>query len=183
MRLILEEAEKATSEAFQQQAVLAGAVDILTERSFTEDTKLRAWAYHEMQSSIYPYPALKTVIWMNRSSDLLWFSEKVAFIPRLQTLALNSGVAIVSQGGFEAQFGKSALLWEVRFKVKTPYIIEAVQQRSENHSAMNVVFRWELRMFEDERVQLFSGIPPYLSWLPTLSKVCEYGLWPLSDRG
>ena len=32
------------------EAALAGAVDILTE-AISEDTKLRAWTYHEMQTN------------------------------------------------------------------------------------------------------------------------------------
>ena len=54
-----EEAEKLISEAFPTaEATLAGAVDILTE-AISEDTKLRAWTYHEMQTNSSIVSSLK----------------------------------------------------------------------------------------------------------------------------
>ena len=77
-----EEAEKLTSEAFPTaEAALAGAVDILTE-AISEDTKLRAWTYHEMQTNSSIVSSLKDGDLDEKQVFQIYydFSEKVAIM-------------------------------------------------------------------------------------------------------
>ena len=88
-----EEAEKLTSEAFPTaEAALAGAVDILTE-AISEDTKLRAWTYHEMQTNSSIVSSLKDGDLDEKQVFQIYydFSEKVATMQGYRTLALNRG--------------------------------------------------------------------------------------------
>ena len=157
-----EEAEKLTSEAFQTaEAALAGAVDILTE-AISEDTKLRAWTYHEMQTNSSIVSSLKDGDLDEKQVFQIYydFSEKVATMQGYRTLALNRGEKLgILKVGFEHNLEKILRFFEVRFKVKNAYIIEAVQQAVKKKiiPAMERRIRTELtEAAEDGAIQLFS---------------------------
>lgn len=157
-----EEAEKHTSEAFQTaEAALAGAVDILTE-AISEDTKLRAWTYHEMQTNSFIVSSLKDGDLDEKQIFQIYydFSEKVATMQGYRTLALNRGEKLgILKVGFEHNLEKILRFFEVRFKVKNAYIIEAVQQAVKKKiiPAMERRIRTELtEAAEDGAIQLFS---------------------------
>lgn len=157
-----EEAEKLTSEAFPTaEAALAGAVDILTE-AISEDTKLRAWTYHEMQSNSSIVSSLKDGDLDERQVFQIYydFSEKVATMQGYRTLALNRGEKLgVLKVGFEHNLEKILRFFEVRFKVKNTYISEAIQQAVKKKiiPAMERRIRTELtEAAEDGAIQLFS---------------------------
>ena len=157
-----EEAEKLTSEAFPTaEAALAGAVDILTE-AISEDTKLRAWTYHEMQTNSSIVSSLKDGDLDEKQVFQIYydFSEKVATMQGYRTLALNRGEKMgVLKVGFEHNLEKILRFFEVRFKVKNAYIIEAVQQAVKKKiiPAMERRIRTELtEAAEDGAIQLFS---------------------------
>ena len=157
-----EEAEKLTSEAFPTaEAALAGAVDILTE-AISEDTKLRAWTYHEMQTNSFIVSSLKDGDLDEKQVFQIYyeFSEKVATMQGYRTLALNRGEKLgILKVGFEHNLEKILRFFEVRFKVKNAYIIEAVQQAVKKKiiPAMERRIRTELtEAAEDGAIQLFS---------------------------
>ena len=157
-----EEAEKLTSEAFPTaEAALAGAVDILTE-AISEDTKLRAWTYHEMQTNSSIVSSLKDGDLDEKQVFQIYydFSEKVATMQGYRTLALNRGEKLgILKVGFEHNLEKILRFFEVRFKVKNAYIIEAVQQAVKKKiiPAMERRIRTELtEVAEDGAIQLFS---------------------------
>ena len=157
-----EEAEKLTSEAFPTvEAALAGAVDILTE-AISEDTKLRAWTYHEMQTNSSIVSSLKDGDLDEKQVFQIYydFSEKVATMQGYRTLALNRGEKLgILKVGFEHNLEKILRFFEVRFKVKNAYIIEAVQQAVKKKiiPAMERRIRTELtEAAEDGAIQLFS---------------------------
>ena len=157
-----EEAEKLTSEAFPTaEAALAGAVDILTE-AISEDTKLRAWTYHEMQTNSFIVSSLKDGELDEKQVFQIYydFSEKVATMQGYRTLALNRGEKLgILKVGFEHNLEKILRFFEVRFKVKNAYIIEAVQQAVKKKiiPAMERRIRTELtEAAEDGAIQLFS---------------------------
>ncbi|WP_311154476.1 Tex family protein [uncultured Streptococcus sp.] len=157
-----EEAEKLTSEAFSTgEAALAGAVDILTE-AISEDTKLRAWTYHEMQTNSFIVSSLKDGDLDEKQVFQIYydFSEKVATMQGYRTLALNRGEKLgILKVGFEHNLEKILRFFEVRFKVKNAYIIEAVQQAVKKKiiPAMERRIRTELtEAAEDGAIQLFS---------------------------
>ena len=157
-----EEAGKLTSEAFPTaEDALAGAVDILTE-AISEDTKLRAWTYHEMQTNSSIVSSLKDGDLDEKQVFQIYydFSEKVATMQGYRTLALNRGEKMgVLKVGFEHNLEKILRFFEVRFKVKNAYIIEAVQQAVKKKiiPAMERRIRTELtEAAEDGAIQLFS---------------------------
>ena len=157
-----EEAGKLTSEAFPTaEAALAGAVDILTE-AISEDTKLRAWTYHEMQTNSSIVSSLKDGDLDEKQVFQIYydFSEKVATMQGYRTLALNRGEKMgILKVGFEHNLEKILRFFEVRFKVKNAYIIEAVQQAVKKKiiPAMERRIRTELtEAAEDGAIQLFS---------------------------
>ena len=157
-----EEAEKLTSEAFPTaEAALAGAVDILTE-AISEDTKLRAWTYHEMQTNSSIVSSLKDGDLDERQVFQIYydFSEKVATMQGYRTLALNRGEKLgILKVGFEHNLEKILRFFEVRFKVKNTYILEAIQQAVKKKiiPAMERRIRTELtEAAEDGAIQLFS---------------------------
>ena len=156
------EAEKLTSETFPTAEVaLAGAVDILTE-AISEDTKLRAWTYHEMQTNSSIVSSLKDGELDEKQVFQIYydFSEKVATMQGYRTLALNRGEKLgILKVGFEHNLEKILRFFEVRFKVKNAYIIEAVQQAVKKKiiPAMERRIRTELtEAAEDGAIQLFS---------------------------
>ena len=157
-----EEAEKLISEAFPTaEDALAGAVDILTE-AISEDTKLRAWTYHEMQTNSSIVSSLKDGDLDEKQIFQIYydFSEKVATMQGYRTLALNRGEKLgILKVGFEHNLEKILRFFEVRFKVKNAYIIEAVQQAVKKKiiPAMERRIRTELtEVAEDGAIQLFS---------------------------
>ena len=157
-----EEAEKLTSEAFPTaEDALAGAVDILTE-AISEDTKLRAWTYHEMQTNSSIVSSLKDGDLDEKQVFQIYydFSEKVATMQGYRTLALNRGEKLgILKVGFEHNLEKILRFFEVRFKVKNAYISEAIQQAVKKKiiPAMERRIRTELtEAAEDGAIQLFS---------------------------
>ena len=157
-----EEAGKLTSEAFPTaEAALAGAVDILTE-AISEDTKLRAWTYHEIQTNSSIVSSLKDGDLDEKQVFQIYydFSEKIATMQGYRTLALNRGEKMgVLKVGFEHNLEKILRFFEVRFKVKNAYIIEAIQQAVKKKiiPAMERRIRTELtEAAEDGAIQLFS---------------------------
>ena len=159
---LLEEADKLTSEAFPTaEATLAGAVDILTE-AISEDTKLRAWTYHEIQTNSSIVSSLKDGDLDEKQVFQIYydFSEKVATMQGYRTLALNRGEKMgVLKVGFEHNLEKILRFFEVRFKVKNAYILEAIQQAVKKKiiPAMERRIRTELtEVAEDGAIQLFS---------------------------
>ena len=156
------EAGKLTSEAFPTaEAALAGAVDILTE-AISEDTKLRAWTYHEIQTNSSIVSSLKDGDLDEKQVFQIYydFSEKVATMQGYRTLALNRGEKMgVLKVGFEHNLEKILRFFEVRFKVKNAYILEAIQQAVKKKiiPAMERRIRTELtEAAEDGAIQLFS---------------------------
>lgn len=184
-----EEAGKLTSEAFPTaEAALAGAVDILTE-AISEDTKLRAWTYHEMQSNSSIVSSLKDGDLDEKQVFQIYydFSEKVATMQGYRTLALNRGEKLgVLKVGFEHNLEKILRFFEVRFKVKNAYIIEAVQQAVKKKiiPAMERRIRTELtEAAEDGAIQLFSDNLRHLLLIAPLKGRVVLGFDPAFRTG
>ena len=184
-----EEAEKHTSEAFQTaEAALAGAVDILTE-AISEDTKLRAWTYHEMQTNSFIVSSLKDGDLDEKQIFQIYydFSEKVATMQGYRTLALNRGEKLgILKVGFEHNLEKILRFFEVRFKVKNAYIIEAVQQAVKKKiiPAMERRIRTELtEAAEDGAIQLFSDNLRHLLLIAPLKGRVVLGFDPAFRTG
>ena len=184
-----EEAEKLTSEAFPTvEAALAGAVDILTE-AISEDTKLRAWTYHEMQTNSSIVSSLKDGDLDEKQIFQIYydFSEKVATMQGYRTLALNRGEKLgILKVGFEHNLEKILRFFEVRFKVKNAYIIEAVQQAVKKKiiPAMERRIRTELtEAAEDGAIQLFSDNLRHLLLIAPLKGRVVLGFDPAFRTG
>ena len=186
---LLEEAEKLTSEAFPTaEAALAGAVDILTE-AISEDTKLRAWTYHEMQTNSSIVSSLKDGDLDEKQVFQIYydFSEKVATMQGYRTLALNRGEKLgILKVGFEHNLEKILRFFEVRFKVKNAYIIEAIQQAVKKKiiPAMERRIRTELtEAAEDGAIQLFSDNLRHLLLIAPLKGRVVLGFDPAFRTG
>ena len=184
-----EEAGKLTSEAFPTaEAALAGAVDILTE-AISEDTKLRAWTYHEIQSNSSIVSSLKDGDLDEKQVFQIYydFSEKVATMQGYRTLALNRGEKLgVLKVGFEHNLEKILRFFEVRFKVKNAYIIEAIQQAVKKKiiPAMERRIRTELtEAAEDGAIQLFSDNLRHLLLIAPLKGRVVLGFDPAFRTG
>ena len=184
-----EEAEKLTSEAFlTAEAALAGAVDILTE-AISEDTKLRAWTYHEMQSNSSIVSSLKDGDLDEKQVFQIYydFSEKVATMQGYRTLALNRGEKLgILKVGFEHNLEKILRFFEVRFKVKNTYISEAIQQAVKKKiiPAMERRIRTELtEAAEDGAIQLFSDNLRHLLLIAPLKGRVVLGFDPAFRTG
>ena len=184
-----EEAEKLTSEAFPTaEASLAGAVDILTE-AISEDTKLRAWTYHEMQTNSSIVSSLKDSELDEKQVFQIYydFSEKVATMQGYRTLALNRGEKLgILKVGFEHNLEKILRFFEVRFKVKNAYIIEAIQQAVKKKiiPAMERRIRTELtEAAEDGAIQLFSDNLRHLLLIAPLKGRVVLGFDPAFRTG
>ena len=184
-----EEAGKLTSEAFPTaEAALAGAVDILTE-AISEDTKLRAWTYHEIQTNSSIVSSLKDGDLDEKQVFQIYydFSEKVATMQGYRTLALNRGEKLgVLKVGFEHNLEKILRFFEVRFKVKNAYIIEAVQQAVKKKiiPAMERRIRTELtEAAEDGAIQLFSDNLRHLLLIAPLKGRVVLGFDPAFRTG
>ena len=186
---LLEEAEKLTSEAFPTaEDALAGAVDILTE-AISEDTKLRAWTYHEMQTNSSIVSSLKDGDLDEKQVFQIYydFSEKVATMQGYRTLALNRGEKLgILKVGFEHNLEKILRFFEVRFKVKNSYIIEAVQRAVKKKiiPAMERRIRTELtEAAEDGAIQLFSDNLRHLLLIAPLKGRVVLGFDPAFRTG
>ena len=184
-----EEAEKLTSEAFPTaEDALAGAVDILTE-AISEDTKLRAWTYHEMQTNSSVVSSLKDSDLDEKQVFQIYydFSEKVATMQGYRTLALNRGEKLgILKVGFEHNLEKILRFFEVRFKVKNAYIIEAIQQAVKKKivPAMERRIRTELtEVAEDGAIQLFSDNLRHLLLIAPLKGRVVLGFDPAFRTG
>ena len=184
-----EEAEKLTSEAFPTaEASLAGAVDILTE-AISEDTKLRAWTYHEMQTNSSIVSSLKDSDLDEKQVFQIYydFSEKVATMQGYRTLALNRGEKLgILKVGFEHNLEKILRFFEVRFKVKNAYISEAIQQAVKKKiiPAMERRIRTELtEAAEDGAIQLFSDNLRHLLLIAPLKGRVVLGFDPAFRTG
>ena len=184
-----EEAEKLISEAFPTaEAALAGAVDILTE-AISEDTKLRAWTYHEMQTNSSIVSSLKDGDLDEKQVFQIYydFSEKVATMQGYRTLALNRGEKLgILKVGFEHNLEKILRFFEVRFKVKNAYIIEAVQQAVKKKiiPAMERRIRTDLtEAAEDGAIQLFSDNLRHLLLIAPLKGRVVLGFDPAFRTG
>ena len=184
-----EEAEKLTSEAFPTaEAALAGAVDILTE-AVSEDTKLRAWTYHEMQTNSFIVSSLKDGELDEKQVFQIYydFSEKVETMQGYRTLALNRGEKLgILKVGFEHNLEKILRFFEVRFKVKNAYIIETVQQAVKKKiiPAMERRIRTELtEAAEDGAIQLFSDNLRHLLLIAPLKGRVVLGFDPAFRTG
>ena len=184
-----EEAEKLTSEAFPTaEAALAGAMDILTE-AISEDTKLRTWTYHEMQTNSSIVSSLKDGDLDEKRVFQIYydFSEKVATMQGYRTLALNRGEKLgILKVGFEHNLEKILRFFEVRFKVKNAYIIEAVQQAVKKKiiPAMERRIRTELtEVAEDGAIQLFSDNLRHLLLIAPLKGRVVLGFDPAFRTG
>ena len=184
-----EEAEKLTSEPFPTaEAALAGAVDILTE-AISEDTKLRAWTYHEIQTNSSIVSSLKDGDLDEKQVFQIYydFSEKVATMQGYRTLALNRGEKMgVLKVGFEHNHEKILRFFEVRFKVKNAYILEAIQQAVKKKiiPAMERRIRTELtEVAEDGAIQLFSDNLRHLLLIAPLKGRVVLGFDPAFRTG
>ncbi|MBZ2148574.1 RNA-binding transcriptional accessory protein [Streptococcus gordonii] len=184
-----EEAEKLISEAFPTaEATLTGAVDILTE-AFSEDTKLRAWTYHEMQTNSSIVSSLKDGDLDEKQVFQIYydFSEKVATMQGYRTLALNRGEKLgILKVGFEHNLEKILRFFEVRFKVKNAYISEAIQQAVKKKiiPAMERRIRTELtEAAEDGAIQLFSDNLRHLLLIAPLKGRVVLGFDPAFRTG
>ena len=184
-----EEAEKLTSEVFPTaEAALAGAVDILTE-AISEDTKLRAWTYHEMQTNSLIVSSLKDGDLDEKQVFQIYydFSEKVATMQGYRTLALNRGEKLgILKVGFEHNLEKILRFFEVRFKVKNAYILEAIQQAVKKKiiPAMERRIRTELtEVAEDGAIQLFSDNLRHLLLIAPLKGRVVLGFDPAFRTG
>lgn len=184
-----EEAEKLTSEAFPTaEAALTGAVDILTE-AISEDTKLRVWTYHEMQTNSSIVSSLKDGDLDEKQVFQIYydFSEKVATMQGYRTLALNRGEKLgILKVGFEHNLEKVLRFFEVRFKVKNAYISEAIQQAVKKKiiPAMERRIRTELtEAAEDGAIQLFSDNLRHLLLIAPLKGRVVLGFDPAFRTG
>ena len=184
-----EEAEKLTSEAFPTaEAALTGAVDILTE-AISEDTKLRVWTYHEMQTNSSIVSSLKDGDLDEKQVFQIYydFSEKVATMQGYRTLALNRGEKLgILKVGFEHNLEKILRFFEVRFKVKNAYTIEAIQQAVKKKiiPAMERRIRTELtETAEDGAIQLFSDNLRHLLLIAPLKGRVVLGFDPAFRTG
>ena len=184
-----EEAGKLTSEAFPTaEDALAGAVDILTE-AISEDTKLRAWTYHEMQTNSFIVSSLKDGDLDEKQVFQIYydFSEKVATMQGYRTLALNRGEKLgILKVGFEHNLEKILRFFEVRFKVKNAYISEAIQQAVKKKiiPAMERRIRTELtEVAEDGAIQLFSDNLRHLLLIAPLKGRVVLGFDPAFRTG
>ncbi|MBY4985475.1 RNA-binding transcriptional accessory protein [Streptococcus suis] len=143
------------------QACLAGAVDILVE-AISEDNKLRAWVYHEVQTNSSLTSELKDQEADEKEVFQIYydFSEKVAKMQGYKTLAINRGEKLgVLKVTFEHNVGKMVRFFELRFPQSNSYIKDVIQQAIKKKilPAMERRIRTELtEEAEEGAIQLFS---------------------------
>ncbi|HEL1550466.1 Tex family protein [Streptococcus suis] len=143
------------------QACLAGAVDILVE-AISEDNKLRAWVYHEVQTNSSLTSELKDQEADEKEVFQIYydFSEKVAKMQGYKTLAINRGEKLgVLKVSFEHNVDKMVRFFELRFPQSNSYIKDVIQQAIKKKilPAMERRIRTELTQEAEEgAIQLFS---------------------------
>ncbi|HEL2027283.1 TPA: RNA-binding transcriptional accessory protein [Streptococcus suis] len=143
------------------QACLAGAVDILVE-AISEDNKLRAWVYHEVQTNSSLTSELKDQEADEKEVFQIYydFSEKVAKMQGYKTLAINRGEKLgVLKVSFEHNVDKMVRFFELRFPQSNIYIKDVIQQAIKKKilPAMERRIRTELtEEAEEGAIQLFS---------------------------
>ncbi|WP_105105158.1 Tex family protein [Streptococcus suis] len=143
------------------QACLAGAVDILVE-AISEDNKLRAWVYHEVQTNSNLTSELKDQEADEKEVFQIYydFSEKVAKMQGYKTLAINRGEKLgVLKVTFEHNVDKMVRFFELRFPQSNSYIKDVIQQAIKKKilPAMERRIRTELtEEAEEGAIQLFS---------------------------
>ncbi|MDW8751390.1 Tex family protein [Streptococcus suis] len=143
------------------QACLAGAVDILVE-AISEDNKLRAWVYHEVQTNSNLTSELKDQEADEKEVFQIYydFSEKVAKMQGYKTLAINRGEKLgILKVSFEHNVDKMIRFFELRFPQSNSYIKDVIQQAIKKKilPAMERRIRTELtEEAEDGAIQLFS---------------------------
>ncbi|MGU8075262.1 Tex family protein [Streptococcus suis] len=143
------------------QACLAGAVDILVE-AISEDNKLRAWVYHEVQTNSNLTSELKDQEADEKEVFQIYydFSEKVAKMQGYKTLAINRGEKLgVLKVTFEHNVDKMLRFFELRFPQSNSYIKDVIQQAIKKKilPAMERRIRTELtEEAEEGAIQLFS---------------------------
>ncbi|HEM3195831.1 Tex family protein [Streptococcus suis] len=143
------------------QACLAGAVDILVE-AISEDNKLRAWVYHEIQTNSSLTSELKDQEADEKEVFQIYydFSEKVAKMQGYKTLAINRGEKLgVLKVSFEHNVDKMVRFFELRFPQSNSYIKDVIQQAIKKKilPAMERRIRTELtEEAEEGAIQLFS---------------------------
>lgn len=143
------------------QACLAGAVDILVE-AISEDNKLRAWVYHEVQTNSSLTSELKDQEADEKEVFQIYydFSEKVAKMQGYKTLAINRGEKLgVLKVTFEHNLDKMVRFFELRFPQSNSYIKDVIQQAIKKKilPAMERRIRTELtEEAEEGAIQLFS---------------------------
>ncbi|WP_032510613.1 Tex family protein [Streptococcus suis] len=143
------------------QACLAGAVDILVE-AISEDNKLRAWVYHEVQTNSSLTSELKDQEADEKEVFQIYydFSEKVAKMQGYKTLAINRGEKLgVLKVFFEHNVDKMIRFFELRFPQSNSYIKDVIQQAIKKKilPAMERRIRTELtEEAEEGAIQLFS---------------------------
>ncbi|WP_105151618.1 Tex family protein [Streptococcus suis] len=157
-----EQAASFISEGFDTaQACLAGAVDILVE-AISEDNKLRAWVYHEVQTNSSLTSELKDQEADEKEVFQIYydFSEKVAKMQGYKTLAINRGEKLgVLKVSFEHNVDKMVRFFELRFPQTNSYIKDVIQQAIKKKilPAMERRIRTELtEEAEEGAIQLFS---------------------------
>ncbi|MDG4520166.1 Tex family protein [Streptococcus suis] len=157
-----EQAASFISEGFDTaQACLAGAVDILVE-AISEDNKLRAWVYHEVQTNSSLTSELKDQEADEKEVFQIYydFSEKVAKMQGYKTLAINRGEKLgVLKVSFEHNVDKMVRFFELRFPQSNIYIKDVIQQAIKKKilPAMERRIRTELtEEAEEGAIQLFS---------------------------
>ncbi|HEM5080627.1 TPA: RNA-binding transcriptional accessory protein [Streptococcus suis] len=143
------------------QACLAGAVDILVE-AISEDNKLRAWVYHEVQTNSNLTSELKDQEADEKEVFQIYydFSEKVAKMQGYKTLAINRGEKLgILKVSFEHNVDKMIRFFELRFPQSNNYIKDVIQQAIKKKilPAMERRIRTELtEEAEVGAIQLFS---------------------------
>ncbi|NQN69221.1 RNA-binding transcriptional accessory protein [Streptococcus suis] len=143
------------------QACLAGAVDILVE-AISEDNKLRAWVYHEVQTNSSLTSELKDQEADEKEVFQIYydFSEKVAKMQGYKTLAINRGEKLgILKVSFEHNVDKMVRFFELRFPQTNNYIKDVIQQAIKKKilPAMERRIRTELtEEAEEGAIQLFS---------------------------
>lgn len=143
------------------QACLARAVDILVE-AISEDNKLRAWVYHEVQTNSSLTSELKDQEADEKEVFQIYydFSEKVAKMQGYKTLAINRGEKLgVLKVTFEHNVDKMVRFFELRFPQSNSYIKDVIQQAIKKKilPAMERRIRTELtEEAEEGAIQLFS---------------------------
>ncbi|HHT7765647.1 TPA: Tex family protein [Streptococcus suis] len=143
------------------QACLAGVVDILVE-AISEDNKLRAWVYHEVQTNSSLTSELKDQEADEKEVFQIYydFSEKVAKMQGYKTLAINRGEKLgVLKVSFEHNVDKMVRFFELRFPQSNSYIKDVIQQAIKKKilPAMERRIRTELtEEAEEGAIQLFS---------------------------